>query len=233
MAERARPSHTTKEMLSMTYLLADGGTAQTLTEVATALGVDKVTNKDIKAGGKYADLVSITNSDDDVSEELADAVLPEEIDGDETAQDSTDSFTDTAEEFIENPATSEELPLTKAVVLESLPKFVDLAELKDFIKDIDDELLEKLATALECEWTPNPHKQINRMRVALSMHRFFFPENFQPKEAKKKGKYGDKTDAELEKMAKEHKLTYVKSGNQSINRMRLIMALKQAGHLAE
>lgn len=196
-------------------------TVATLPEVAAILGATKVTAKDVKEGGKYAGVVSIldeTSDTEDSGIEASDSDTPPEEDTDIVVANGSEI---TKEEAIE-------------AFLPEGDTFKDLDELKGLITDIDTPTLEYLAKAMECDYTPSDHAQIHRMRIAQSLHHFFFPDLFQPKEAKKKKtKYGDLSDDELTKLASTHKVKWDKSGHAPIDRMRIIMALKKAGHLPE
>ena len=188
-----------------------------LTEVAGLLGVGKITSKDVAEGGKYADQVQL-------------------IDLEEAGSDpgTSDNGGDTGTDEYYSALGDEEIQATPQELEEALPDFETLDELKEFIKDIDTPTLEYFAKGLKLDWTPTHHAAIHRMRVAQSMHRHFFPEQFKPKgDKKKKGKFGDLSTDQLFDMVKENKLNVKKSGNEPIDRMRAIMALKTVGVLAE
>ena len=93
--------------------------------------------------------------------------------------------------------------------------------------------MEFIARSLNVTWKVSGHVSIDRMRVALALHHYFFPSNFKPKsESKKKPtKYGDFSNDQLFDMAKKNKISWVASDNDQINRMRVIMALKAANIL--
>lgn len=202
----------------MTYMVGDQ-IAEDLKAVAKLLEVPKVTKKDVSPGGQYSDIVTIMDADaDDLHD--TDAADPDEDTGTDASQEEPQD---------EQPIGDD----IKSEIEASMPKFKDLAELKSFIKDIDTPTLEYLAHGVGCTWDATENAQIYRMRIAQSMHRHYFPELFTPKESKKKGKYGDLTDDKLAAMAEQHKVTWSVSAHAPINRMRLIMALKEAGHLAE
>lgn len=197
---------------------------ETLAEVAALLGVSKVTTKDISEGGKYADKVNtILASDEEDTEDID----PEDMeDEDEEDKGSSEGFY--------TALGDEEIQSTPEEIKESLPEFESLDELKKFIKDIDTPTLEYFAKGLNLEWAPTHNKAIHRMRIAQAFHRYFFPELFKPKEdKKKKGKFGDFSTERLYEMVEERKLNVKRSGNEPIDRMRAIHALKTVGALAE
>jgi len=188
----------------------EGEVVTSLKDLAPLLGVSKVTSKDIAEGGQYSDIVSVIDLDAEITE------TEEEFDKD----------------TIYSTVSDDEVDLTPDEVLESMPEFENLDELKEFIKDLDTPTLEYLAKGLKLKWTPTYHGNIHRMRIAMAMHRYFFPDLFKPTDAKKKkAKYADYSTEDLEVMAKEAKVEYKESDNEAINRMRVIMALKESGQL--
>jgi hypothetical protein len=203
----------------------NGEIVTTLKQVAEKLGVDRVTSKDIQEGGKYADQVNLVDLSDEEEDNVVE-VVAEDTDEDDTEEVNKNEIYSTVDE--------DDIDLTPEEVKASMPDFETLDELKEFIKDLDTPTLEYLAKGLRLEWTPTYHANIHRMRIAMAMHRYFFPELFKPKETKKKkAKYGDYSTEQLFKMAEEHGITFKKSGNEPIDRMRVIMELKKAGHLPE
>ena len=126
---------------------------------------------------------------------------------------------------------------TGDVTIEELSSTVPhetLEELKGFIKDIDTDTLEFIATTLSADWSRHENAPINRMRVAMSIQRYFFPELFSPKEEsgkKKKAKYADLSNEKLFEMAKAGKVAVETTGHAPIDRMRVIVGLKAAGLL--
>jgi len=203
----------------------NGEVVTTLKQVAEKLGVDRVTSKDIQEGGKYADQVNLVDLADEEEDDVME-VVAEDTDEDDIEEVNKDEIYSTVDK--------DDVDLTPEEVRASMPDFETLDELKEFIKDLDTPTLEYLAKGLGLEWTPTYHPNIHRMRIAMAMHRYFFPELFKPKETKKKkAKYGDYSTEQLFQMAKEHGITVKKSGNEPIDRMRAIMELKKAGHLPE
>ncbi len=124
--------------------------------------------------------------------------------------------------------------ITPEEIKATLPEFKEEDELKEFIKDMDTATLEYLAVGMGLEWKPTYHANIHRMRIAMEFKKHFFPEKYQPKEPKaKKAKYGDHDTETLFKMASEAGIEVKKSGNEPIDRMRVIMSLKKEGVLSE
>lgn len=192
------------------YSIAGGEmTAVSLAEVATLLGVEAVTAEDISEGGKYADLV-----------EVVDAV----------AEESDEEFEDTAK--LRTTPADDEVPSAEAV-LDSLPEFADHEEVKEFVKDLDTNTLEHITKALGAEWEPCPaNASIERMRIAMAFKGHFFPETLPTKKAggkKKPAKYGDFSTESLAKLAKDNGVKHRVTGQDAIDRMNLIQALKSAG----
>lgn len=198
---------------------------QSLSEVARAINVSKVTMKDIESG-KYSDVVSVIDLE---QEEELDAL---EADGGvEEVHDSHVHEIDDDEFEKGYPVKkADEVELTPEEMAENMPEFENLDELKDFIKHLDTATMEYIAKSLHLEWKATDNPSIHRMRVAMSLHNYYFPNTYKPKttETKKKAKYGDLESKELYKMAREHSIRWKKTDNESINRMRVIMALKKA-----
>lgn len=193
--------------------------AANLEEVAALLNVSRVTKKDVAEGGKFADQVQMVQLEDEPKTDTNEA---EDADVQENEE----------EKPFYSALGDEEVKASAEQIKESMPDFETLDELKEFIKDLDTPTLEYMARGLGLDWTPTFNASIHRMRVAMEMHKFFFPEQFQPKEPKKKkGKYGDLSTEKLFEMVDERNLIVEKSGNEPIDRMRAIMALKTVGAL--
>ncbi|MMZ43641.1 hypothetical protein D1872_52060 [compost metagenome] len=189
-----------------------------LTEVASKLGVSRVTSKDVAAGGKYADQVQLLDlaADDDLEE-----------DGDE-GETGSDKAEGDAKEYY-TALEDEEVKASKEELQAALPEFETVDELKEFIKDVDTATLEYFARGLELEWMKTTHPSIHRMRIAEALKRHFFPHLFKPKSDKKRAKFGEYSTEQLFDLVKENKLKVERSGNEPIDRMRAIMALKTVG----
>jgi hypothetical protein len=222
------------KQLEKTGYEVNGEVVTTLKEVAEQLGVGEVKGKDVQEGGKYADQVNLVDLTDDEWEDgypqkNAKASGNEKHPMEEEEIDPDKIFTTLSDEDVET------LEDVKPEDIEgSMPDFETLDELKDIIKDIDTHTLEYMATALGLEWNPTYHKNIHRMRVAMAMHKHYFPELFKPKESKKKNaKYGDFDTDTLYSMLKEEGLSVKRTGNEAIDRMRAITELKQAGQLQD
>jgi hypothetical protein len=209
----------------------DGQVFTTLKDVAEALGESKVTKADVEEGGKFADQVALVDLNDEQweNENLRNEVEEEDHPMERSQADTDEVYTALSEQDIKNLESVDAEEIKSA-----MPTFENLDELKEFIKDIDTATLEYMATGLGLDWNPTYHQNIHRMRVAMAMQKHFFPELFQPKESKKKkAKYGDHDTDSLFSLAEEKKIEVKRSGNEPIDRMRVIMELKKAGILAE
>ena len=201
----------------------DGEIAVTLTQLADIMGVEKITKKDITGKGQFADVVNMVDLSD---EQWENSIV-------KTDSEESSSSTEVEDKEVYTTLTGE-VTVTPEEVKASMPDFQDVEEVKEFIKDLDTQTLEYLARGLQLDWKPTDHANIHRMRIAVEMKKYIFPELFQPKNSKKKKtKYGDLTTEQLFDKAKEHGVPYKKYNNDAIDRMRVIMALKEAGHLAE
>lgn len=231
-----------------TGYVVNGETANTLAEVAALLGVSKVTQKDVAEGGRFADQVSLIELEpatpkEPVSDEEFENGYPQNNPPVEPSDDTQEGNPDDnpnpedvpEDEDQEDEHEGDNPDVTPAEIMDAMGTFDTLDELKEFIKDVDTPTLEYMAKGLQLHWEPTSNQPIYRMRIAMALHRHFFPEQFKPSEGtkKKKAKYGDFSTKDLAKMARENKVQYKKTGNDAIDRMRLIMALKQSGHLPE
>lgn len=219
-------------MAKKIFMLADGSIAHNFKELALLLAVEKVTREDVAEGGQYSDLVEVVEVEDGVTEDIRDSDEATEDTKKKRKGGSKKQDPNVDKTKIYSTVNPEDVTATEEEIKLSLPTFESLDELKEFIKDIDTATLEYMARGLKIEWSPTYHASIHRMRVALAFQQYFFPELFKPKEPKKKAtKYGDFTTEDLEKLAKDSNVKWNKTGNEPIDRMKLIMALKASGHL--
>ncbi|QMV48425.1 hypothetical protein [Bacillus phage SPO1L3] len=201
----------------------EGKVVSTLKELSEVLG-EKVTKKDLSEGGKFHEVVSLVDTEDEVA---VSSQKEESSKEDPTEdQDNQEVYTALTEEDFAN---LEEV--TEEEIKEGLPEFEELDELKDFIKDLDTNTLEFMAAGLGLTWNPTYHKNIHRMRVAMAIQRYFFPENFKKAPKESKAKYGDYSTDELFKMAEENGIEVKRKGNEKIDRLQVINKLKKAGQL--
>lgn len=199
----------------------------TLAEVATLLGVSKVSGKDVAEGGKFADQVQMVNVDGSDEDEQ------HEDDTNDGSGDQEAANNNSGESYSALPP-GEKITATPEEIAAEMPTFKNLDELKEFIKDIDTPTLEYMARGLGMTWNGTDNPAIHRMRIAQAWHRHFFPDMFKPKEdKKKKAKFGDYTTEHLYGLVTEHKLNVKRSGNEPIDRMRAIQALKTVGVLTD
>jgi len=216
----------------------DGELLLSLSAVSEVLG-EKVTKKDIEEG-KYSDSVQVVELAEEDEEEVKDVLEGKTKDTksakpnkevkkvDAPSRNTEEVYTALSAEDMENLQN-----ITPEEIEAAFPKFDTIDELKDFMKDIDTSTLEYMATGLGLDWKPTYHPNIHRMRISMAIQKHYFPELFKPKEAKKKAKYGDFSTDELFEMAQQNDIEVKKSGNEPIDRMRVIMKLKESGVLEE
>lgn len=106
---------------------------------------------------------------------------------------------------------------------------MEKAELQKFYKHLTTEQLQEWVELEGLTYTPSDSAPINRMRLCMAVLYHWFPKA--PTE-KKKAKYADYTNEQLAEMALEHEVDVEPTEDMKILRMRTIMALRQAGHLA-
>lgn len=105
----------------------------------------------------------------------------------------------------------------------------DPKELKRFYKKLSNEQLDEWLALEGLTYTESDHAAINRMRKCMAILYYFFPKETK---GKKKSVYAGYSTEDLIAMATEAQVTYKPSENEPIMRMRLIMALREAGYIA-
>lgn len=105
--------------------------------------------------------------------------------------------------------------------------FADLSDFRSVFKELDNETVYDWAKSLGVEWSENDNPGIDRMRVSMALQRHYFPENFRPKDAKKRVKYGDLSTSRLEKLAKDNNIKVPRHNEEAVHRLTLISELKR------
>ena len=144
---------------------------------------------------------------------------------------------ETTEEVEEVTETTEEAPKEakkgKKEVEEELEaedvEFEDVEEIKEMIKSLPNDGVYAWAEDLGLEVPDFEHEGIKRMRTAMAIKEYYFPTPKKEK-APTTSPWINYSTAELEKLVKSNKLKARKvENNDSIKRMWLIKALKDAG----
>lgn len=216
----------------------EGEVVTNLQELSQLIGVPQVKRKDIEEGGKFADQVNVVDLEDEeateqVEEQEQASEEPKSTEATEEVEEATGEDSEWEEGYPQAKKEEETQEASAEDILEVLGEIESLDEFKEFFKDLDTETAEICVNALELEIKPTDNPNIYRMRLSMALQRHLFPEHFKPKKSEKKTKYGDFDTNELEAMAKKHKVEYEANPHEGINRMRLIMALKKSGHLAQ
>lgn len=108
--------------------------------------------------------------------------------------------------------------------------FADQKALQKFYKQLDTAVLEDWCNLEGLEYNACPDSEpIHRMRVAMAILYKHFPK--EPSKSKKKSKYGDYKTEDLIQMALDNSVLVEPTTNDSIMRMRVIMALRAHGLL--
>jgi hypothetical protein len=230
-------------MMAKKTIYVIGGTEEvaTLKEVAAVLGVSRVTAKDIEAG-KYPEVeVRVVDEEPSLFEDVAEEVPMEEPTADavDTAEDTaddqalTDTYEDDTQASTDTHEDTQEDDVDDAIEYPERGEFKDVKAMKRYIKKLTDEQLEEWCLLEGVEWKRCEHPAINRMRMAMAIKALHFPETAPKKSSKKKSKYADYTTEQLVQMALEHDVVVRDAkGDPRIERMYLIMALRDAGLLA-
>ena len=107
--------------------------------------------------------------------------------------------------------------------------FTDKKDLQKFYKHVPTEQLVDWVGVEGIEVTPTDSEPIYRMRLCMAILYLNFPK---APSTKKKAKYADYTLEDLMTMATEKDVIFEVTNDERILRMRAIMALRVAGHLA-
>ena len=131
---------------------------------------------------------------------------------------------------VEVTETTEEVEVTEEPKEEAKEvEFEDVEEIKEMIKSLPNDGVYAWAEDLGLEVPDFEHEGIKRMRVAMLIKEYYFPTPKKEK-APTTSPWADYTTSELEKLVKSNKLKARKvENNDSIKRMWLIKALKDAG----
>jgi hypothetical protein len=230
-------------MMAKKTIYVIGGTEEvaTLKEVAAVLGVSRVTAKDIEAG-KYPEVeVRVVDEEPSLFEDVAEEVPMEEPTADavDTAEDTdddqvlTDTHEDDTQASTDTHEDTQEDNVDDAIEYPERGEFKDVKAMKRYIKKLTDEQLKEWCELEGVIWKPCEHPAINRMRMAMAIKALHFPETAPKKSSKKKSKYADYTTEQLVQMALENDIVVRDAkGDPRIERMYVIMALREAGLLA-
>lgn len=140
---------------------------------------------------------------------------------------------DTPKEVVTVDLGSIEVSDVEEVEYPEVGDFTEVKALKKYIKALSNEHLTEWVELEGVEYKPNNHESINRMRQAMAINALHFPELVKQPKAKKKSKYSDYTMEDLVQMALDNDVEVRDAkGDDRIERMYTIMALKEAGLLA-
>lgn len=107
--------------------------------------------------------------------------------------------------------------------------FTEKKDLQSFYKHCTDVQLAEWCEVEGIEYTTNESASITRMRMAMGVLYLHFPK---APSAKKKSKYADFSLEDLMELAVKHDVIFEITDDERILRMRAIMALRVAGHIA-
>lgn len=127
----------------------------------------------------------------------------------------------------EKPSAVEAKVLKRAETLRNKTGLNTIDEMSAHLKSLPSKEVIKFVKKLGVSWEEHDNQAINRMRASIALRKAMFPgerRNREPKSAWKPF-----TLAELEKLAKKHKLQYKKTSDERVTRMWVIKALNDAG----
>lgn len=211
----------------------------------------RVTKKDIEAG-KHENIAieePVEEQDSLDLQEVADATDNVEIvmvgdapkapvvepDTEELTNEDTDTTEEVDTEELTNEEDTEEVDEPTEDVEADYPEvgeFEDDKEISAYIKELSNEQLEDWANIEGVEFKKYDNPPIHRMRLAMAIKQLHFPKAVSTPAKKKKSKYGDYSTGDLAAMAIEHDVEVKDAkGDPRIERMYLIVALRNAGHI--
>jgi len=103
-------------------------------------------------------------------------------------------------------------------------------DLKKFYKKLTDAQITEWLELEGITYKASEHEAINRMRMCMAILYYHFPKP--EAKGKKNSKYADLTTEQLVAMAAEAEVEYKDSDDNRILRMRVIMALREAGYVS-
>jgi hypothetical protein len=110
-----------------------------------------------------------------------------------------------------------------------LGHFTEKSDLQKFYKHLTDAQLAEWIELEGIEFVPAESAPINRMRMCMAVLYLHHPK---APSAKKKSKYADFSLEDLMELAVKHDVIFEITDDERILRMRAIMALRVAGHIA-
>ena len=222
----------------------NGKTYATLSAIAKELGIARIRSNQLdKYGIKEVTSDDVKKADDTV----VDNDVPATVD---VAADKADDKADEADKKVDAPAkkvkTTKKSDETKAELVVKTGTAEDIAEVEKNVVDMNARELGKAVTNFTVDalvtmvknvdgntWDSIKNAPIRKMRLIMELKKQYFPDEVRQAAPAKVSPWKAITTEVLKKAAKKQKVSWTECDNDSINRMRIIMALKKKGVQAE
>jgi len=221
----------------------NGKTYATLSAIAKELGIARIRSNQLdKYGIKEINSDDVKKADDTVVTNDAPAIANADTDANEKA-DKVDEKATAPAKKVKTTKKSEE---TKAELSIKTGTAEDIAEVEKNVVDMNARELGKAVTNFTVDalvimvknvdgntWDSIKNAPIRKMRLIMELKKQYFPDEVRQAAPAKVSPWKAITTEVLKKAAKKQKVSWTECDNDSINRMRIIMALKKKGVQAE
>lgn len=218
----------------------NGKTYATLSAIAKELGIARIRSNQLdKYGIKEVTSDDVKKADDTVV--IND--VPATVDVAADKADEADKKVDAPAKKVKTNKKSDE---TKAELVVKTGTAEDIAEVEKNVVDMNARELGKAVTNFTVDalvtmvknvdgntWDSIKNAPIRKMRLIMELKKQYFPDEVRQAAPAKVSPWKAITTEVLKKAAKKQKISWTECNNDSINRMRIIMALKKKGVKAE
>ena len=219
----------------------NGKTYATLSAIAKELGIARIRSNQLdKYGIKEVTSGDVKKADDPVVVNDVPATVDVAAD---KADDKADKKVDAPAKKVKTTKKSDE---TKVELVVKTGTAEDIAEVEKNVVDMNARELGKAVTNFTVDalvtmvknvdgntWDSIKNAPIRKMRLIMELKKQYFPDEVRQAAPAKVSPWKAITTEVLKKAAKKQKVSWTECDNDSINRMRIIMALKKKGVQAE
>lgn len=222
----------------------NGKTYATLSAIAKELGIARIRSNQLdKYGIKEVNSDDVKKADDTVATNDAPATVTADTNADTAADEKADEKATAPAKKVKTTKKSDE---TKAELVVKTGTAEDIAEVEKNVVDMNARELGKAVTNFTLDalvtmvknvdgntWDSIKNAPIRKMRLIMELKKQYFPDEVRQSAPAKVSPWKAITTEVLKKAAKKQKVSWTECDNDSINRMRIIMALKKKGVQAE
>jgi hypothetical protein len=218
----------------------NGKTYATLSAIAKELGIARIRSNQLD---KYG--IKEVNSDD--MKKVDDAVVTNDVPVTvDTTADKADKKASAPAKKVKSTKKSDETKAELVITTIKTGTAEDIAEVEKNVVDMNAYELGKAVTNFTLDalvtmvknvdgntWDSIKNAPIRKMRLIMELKKQYFPDEVRQSAPAKVSPWKAITTEVLKKVAKKQKVSWIECNNDSINRMRIIMALKKKGVQAE